>query len=47
MELNIVEEQISREVEIPERLQEIINKEKVSIKMGKDFEGIKNWLMQK
>ena len=42
---DIVENQIKQPVEIPQRLQEIVSKEKVSIKMGKDFAGFKQWLL--
>lgn len=42
---DIVQEEIKTSVEIPQRLKDIINKNKVSIKMDKDFHGFKNWLL--
>ncbi len=42
---DIVEEEIGEKVEIPQRLLDIINRKKVSIPMGKDFSGFKNYLM--
>ncbi|MCP4520512.1 MAG: threonine synthase [Cytophagales bacterium] len=45
--LDVVEPIIGKELEIPVELQSIINKEKVSIKMDKDFEGFKQYLLEK
>lgn len=42
---DIVEEEIGQKVDIPQRLQDIIDREKVSIPMGKDFKGFKNYLL--
>lgn len=42
---DIVEEQIGKSVEIPQRLLDIISREKVSIKMNKDFAGFKKYLL--
>jgi threonine synthase len=42
---DIVEEQIGQEVEIPQRLLDIINRKKESILMGKDFAGFKKYLL--
>ncbi len=43
--LDVVESAIGVTVPLPERLQAIVSKEKVAIKMGKDFEGFKAFLM--
>ncbi len=43
--LDIVEPIISKELEVPAELQAIINKEKVSVKMSKDFDGFKQYLL--
>lgn len=43
---DIVEEEINQSVDIPKRLQDIINREKVSIKMNKDFAGFKSYLLE-
>ena len=43
----IVEPMISEKIEIPERLQSIINGEKLSIPMSTDFATFKNWLLSK
>ena len=42
---DIVEEETGQAVEIPQRLQDIIKREKVSIKMSKDFAPFKSWLL--
>jgi threonine synthase len=43
----VVEPLIGKKVEIPQRLQAIVNGEKKSIPMNADFEGFKNWLLTK
>lgn len=43
----VVEPLIGEKVEIPERLQSIINGKKQSIAMNTDFEGFKSWLLSK
>jgi threonine synthase len=43
----VVEPLIGQQVEIPERLQSIINGKKQSIAMNTDFEGFKSWLLSK
>lgn len=40
-----VEDTIGKPVDMPERLQKIIEREKHSIPMGKDVEGFKEWLL--
>lgn len=44
--LPVVEEVIPQKIEIPEQIKEVINKEKISIKI-KDYEEFKGFLMQK
>lgn len=43
--LDVVEDAIGITIPLPERLQAIVKKEKVSIPMGKDFEGFKAFLL--
>lgn len=43
---DIVEETIGQEVKMPDRLKSIINKEKQSIKLSKDFVDFKKWLLE-
>lgn len=43
--LPTVESTLGQKVEIPQRLAELLNKEKVAIPLGIDFEGFKNYLL--
>lgn len=43
---DVVEPVIGKEVEMPQRLKDIINHEKVSVKMSKDFGAFKEWLLK-
>lgn len=45
--LDIVEPILDKKLEVPQELESIINKPKVSIKMSKDFEGFKKYLLSK
>ena len=42
---DIIEDVIGKEVEMPERLKEIVDKEKVAIPMSKEFSEFKAWLL--
>lgn len=42
---DIIEDVIGKEIEMPERLKAIVDKEKVSIPMTKDFAPFKEWLL--
>lgn len=45
--LDIVEPILDKKLDVPQELESIINKEKVSIQMSKDFEGFKKYLLGK
>lgn len=45
--LDIVEPILDKKLEVPQELESIINKPKVSIEMSKDFEGFKKYLLSK
>ena len=42
----VVETQIGKSVEMPERLRNIVGREKRAVSMGKDFEDFKAWLLE-
>lgn len=45
--LDVVEETLNHKVEIPQRLKDFMKKEKKSIKISKDYQGFKNFLINK